>query len=385
VTLDFFAPPHENVAYLEAKKPELHFNYDEIMHEAHHKAFTVAKVTRLDLLGDIQQSLSDALKEGKPFEQWKEELKPTLQKKGWWGETEVTDARTGEVKEIYVGSRRLKTIYDTNMRVAYTQGRYTSQMESEGEYLYYSAVLDQLTRPDHQTAHGTLLPKDDPWWDTHYPPNGWKCRCKARVMTDVEAKRRGLKPSTPPAFAVDKDWACHVGKTDNLGTIYKDKVAGFTCKEKNAKARQVGCKFKEVVEASFKQDTKELALRQKRFTQCQSLFTAKKPKKIELCKSTLFGSEKKVLLSSDTVQSHKDRKEITAFDYSLIPQMLEGEKRVFVQDDVRLIVLKKLGRNYRLTLKEIKEKDEIFAVSLVDLSNNYENELKKLKKRYEEL
>ena len=65
--------------------------------------------------------------------------------------------------------------------------------------------------------------------------------------------------------------------------------------------------------------------------------------------------------------------------------MLEGDKMVFAQDEQKHIVLKKLGKSYRLTLKDIPQKDEIFAVSLVDLSSNFENELKKLKRKYKQL
>ena len=39
---DFTKSPTELVDYLKDKKPELHFDYDEIMHSAHHKTFTVA-------------------------------------------------------------------------------------------------------------------------------------------------------------------------------------------------------------------------------------------------------------------------------------------------------------------------------------------------------
>ncbi|RKV99417.1 MAG: phage head morphogenesis protein, partial [Campylobacter sp.] len=54
-----------------ARTPELHFDYDEIMHEAHSRAFTVAKITRIDLLSDIQASLSEAYKKGRGFTEWR--------------------------------------------------------------------------------------------------------------------------------------------------------------------------------------------------------------------------------------------------------------------------------------------------------------------------
>lgn len=203
---DFTAPPLEQIAYLGSKSPELHFDYDEIMHEAHHKAFTVAKVTKLDLLSDIQDSLITAKKEGLPYKEWQKNLKPILEKKGWLGEVEVTNPVSGEVKKIYVGSRRLKNIYDTNMRVAYAKGRYESQMQSDGEYFYYSAILDNDTRPGHSRLHGTILKKTDPFWDINYPPNAWRCRCKVRVYSKKELESRGMKPSkfAPPNIA-DKD------------------------------------------------------------------------------------------------------------------------------------------------------------------------------------
>ena len=51
------------------------------------------------------------------------------------------------------------------------------------------ALLDARTRPEH----GVILPVDHPWWKRHYPPNGWKCRCKAMsVGPDDLSGGRGL-------------------------------------------------------------------------------------------------------------------------------------------------------------------------------------------------
>jgi len=378
ITFDFTKEPTELVEYIKSKGLKTTFNYEEMMHEAHHKAFTVAKVTKLDLLSDIHISLQDALKEGKPFSQWMDELKPTLKEKGWWGEVEAIDLRTGEVKNIFVGSRRLKNIYNTNMRTAYAKARYESQMDSDAQYLRYTSLLEGNRRITHRAKHGIILPKNDPWWNTNYPPNAWGCKCKAQGITGVEMKAKGLEVSQRPPNIADKDWAYNPGKVDNTEEIYKQKIDTLECKSKNAKSKKVDCGLIEEAKTSYEKDLEYLSTNALIFKEVQNLFTEPN-KKIELCKSNIFGEEKKVLLSSDTVQGHLDREEITAFDYSLIPLMLEGEKRVFKQKENVFVLLKKLGRNYRLALKNIKDTDEIFATSLLFV-RSYEKELKSLLK-----
>lgn len=222
---DFYAEPAKVVEYLRQKRPEVHFDYDEIMHGAHHRAFTVAKITKLDLLSDVQESLAYAAENGLGFEEWKKGLLPTLAKKGWLGNVDAKDPKTGEIKQIYVGSRRLKNIYNTNMRVAYAVGAYEEAMNSDAQFLRYTAVLDSKTRASHRALHGVILPKDHPFWDTHYPPNAWNCRCKARAYTKQELKSRGWSiTENIPSVEPHPDWAYNVGKTDILDAVFADKV-----------------------------------------------------------------------------------------------------------------------------------------------------------------
>ena len=222
----FFEEPTAVYEYLKNKKPEIHFDYDEIMHDAHKKAFTIAKMMNLDLLKDTQASLAKAFKEGVGFDEWKKSVKPMLAKKGWLGNIKVKDPKTGEEKEIYVGNRRLRTIFNTNMRTAYAKARYESQMQSLGEYFRYTAVLDGRTREAHRKLHGKTLPKTDKFWDTNYPPNGWGCRCKVQVLTEAECVARGIVPLADGSFlpqAAEKDFKYNPGKVDKTDEILKDK------------------------------------------------------------------------------------------------------------------------------------------------------------------
>lgn len=222
----FFDEPTAVYEYLKSKKPEAHFDYDEIVHDAHKKAFTVANMMNLDLLKDTQASLAKAFKEGVGFDEWKNSVKPMLAKKGWLGNIKVKDPKTGEEKEIYVGNRRLRNIFNTNMRTAYAKARYESQMESLGEYFRYTAVLDSRTREAHRKLHGKTLPKTDKFWDTNYPPNGWGCRCKVQVLTEAECIARGIVPLADGSFlpqVAEKDFGYNPGKVDKTDEILKDK------------------------------------------------------------------------------------------------------------------------------------------------------------------
>lgn len=231
ISFDFGLTPEEVMKYLRSKGFKLTFNYDDIIKEAHHRAFTVAKITKLDLLEDVHSSLLDAMQSGKGFNEFKKQIIPVLQEKGWWGEVESINPETGEVKEIYVGSKRLRNIFKTNTRVAYNIGRYAQQKELPiSVYWRYSALMDGQTRPSHSQKNGIILHKDDPWWSTNYPPNDWGCRCKVRAYSARQVEKRGwsIEKDTPQKIA-GKDWDYDIG-----GSAHKELDAYLKKKEKES-------------------------------------------------------------------------------------------------------------------------------------------------------
>ncbi|WHP07014.1 MULTISPECIES: gp53-like domain-containing protein [Acinetobacter] len=60
----FGQPPEVAIRYLEDKQLVPTKNWYDIRDAAHNQAFTVANLARIDLLGDIKQSLVDAQKKG---------------------------------------------------------------------------------------------------------------------------------------------------------------------------------------------------------------------------------------------------------------------------------------------------------------------------------
>lgn len=200
ILLDAFAlPPDQALAYLRSKGYRPTVGWTEMLHEEHARAFTVAKVARLDMLATIRGSLDDALAQGLTLEQWQAGLVPQLQKAGWWGLVQDREV-TGTSRPVFIGPRRLRTIYDTNLRMAWAAGRWARLQANKANkpFLRYSAVLDRRTRPAHARWHGTILPIDHPWWRTHFPPNDWGCRCAVVAYSAGQLAARGWSPSAAP-------------------------------------------------------------------------------------------------------------------------------------------------------------------------------------------
>jgi uncharacterized protein with gpF-like domain len=182
--------PKEALAYLKNKSLAPAFSYKDVWHEEHATAFTVAKAMQLDVLADLHSAVVDAMEKGQSFESFKKNIAPVLQQKGWWGKKEMTDPLTGKMVNAQLGSdRRLQTIYRVNMRSAYQKGQYERTMASElHPYLMYRIGPSVHHREDHVSWDGLILPKDDPWWDSHFPPNGWGCKCYTRAVTEARKK-----------------------------------------------------------------------------------------------------------------------------------------------------------------------------------------------------
>lgn len=202
LSVRFDLPPRESLEFFRAKGLETSFAWQDMLHEEHDRAFTVAKMMDLDLLSDVRAHVDRAIAEGRTFREFARELEPELVRRGWWGKAEMIDPQSGEKKLVQLGSpRRLRTIFDTNLRTAYAAGHWARIQENarSAPYLMYTAVLDERTRPQHRAWHGTVLPVDHEWWRTHAPPNGWNCRCTVIQLSRRDLERLGKSgPDEPP-------------------------------------------------------------------------------------------------------------------------------------------------------------------------------------------
>jgi SPP1 gp7 family putative phage head morphogenesis protein len=191
----------EAVRFLQSKTIGQRFSFDwrDVREQEHVAAFVVAKAMQKDLLADIHGELVTALKDGMTRDEFVRKMTPILQAHGWWGVQERLDDETKQVREVQLGSaRRLKTIYDVNIRMAHAAGRWerlTKTMQP-GDLLRYTAVIDSRTRAQHRAWHGVTLPIDHAFWDAHYPPNGWNCRCTTTTVLSQVARRRGIQPTS---------------------------------------------------------------------------------------------------------------------------------------------------------------------------------------------
>lgn len=166
--------------------------WSEMRHENHASAFTVAKIAKLDLLRHMQSSLDEVIRRGGTFQSWQATILPELKRQGWWGA--VTNRElTGTDETIIVNERRLRTIYDTNVRMSRASGAWSRIQRNKdvAPYLRYKSSTSERKRPLHKLWYGVILPVDHPWWQTHFPPNGWFCKCGYEQLTEWQMKRHG--------------------------------------------------------------------------------------------------------------------------------------------------------------------------------------------------
>lgn len=199
-------PPAEAVDFFQKKGYKIGFDWRDVEKAEHAVSFTVAKAMRNDILQDIRAGVDKAIADGITFETFSKDLSPVLQEKGWWGKKLMTDPKTGEEKLVQLGSpRRLKIIYDTNLRSAYAAGQWEriQRVKARRPYLRYIGSVAENPREQHKKFYDLVLPVDHPFWSKFYPPNGWRCQCSVQQLSQRDLDRLGLDVTSdddiPPA------------------------------------------------------------------------------------------------------------------------------------------------------------------------------------------
>ena len=146
--------------------------YGELQGLARQQTFSIAGVASLDQLTIVRDSLSATLQNGQTFKQWKKDIL--------------------ESGTLDLPNYRLDNIFRTNIQSNYNRGRWERFVETKATrpYLMYDAINDSRVRPTHLAMDNIIRPIDDPFWHTHAPLNGYRCRCRLISLSDAQAQAR---------------------------------------------------------------------------------------------------------------------------------------------------------------------------------------------------
>lgn len=217
----FKTAPKEVIDYFDRRPSVPTFDWRDIAAHEHALAHTVAKTAGFEILGDLRNAIRKAVVDRMPFDQFRAELEPLLKQKGWWGLKRRIDPATKQPVLAQLGSpRRLQIIHWANVHSAHAAGEWARVQQNREflPWLTYVASVSERKRPLHMSWVGTTLPVDDPWWRTHYPPNGWNCKCSVRQIGDREAGRLHQEFGRDKAPSLDeRDWLNRrTGETEKI-------------------------------------------------------------------------------------------------------------------------------------------------------------------------
>lgn len=139
------------------------------------RAFWVGGLTRHDQIQCVYDAFLKSLEHGETIADFKGRIADVIQSQGW------TDYR-------------VETIFRTNMQQAYSAGRYARMqgVKNARPYWQYLAIMDKRVRPGHAILHEKVYPADHEFWNSNYPPNGFRCRCTVVTLSERQVKKQGL-------------------------------------------------------------------------------------------------------------------------------------------------------------------------------------------------
>ena len=321
---------------------------------AHSHSFMVAGATSDALLGDFQKAIQKALDKGTTLAEFRKDFDGIVERHGW----------------AYNGtpSWRSRIIYETNLSTAYSAGRY-AQMTEPGAlavYPYWQYVHSgsRHPRPQHLAWNGLTLRADDPFWAAHYPPNGWRCGCRVKPVSDRGLRRMGkTAPDASPPTATRPWRNPHTGEVHqvpvgidpgfdyNPGMAWKQGGASIPVKspDLNPVGRQAASPEK--IAKWVQEPVGDLPVGDLS-TQTQAI---------------LDTTADSVVLSPDTMEKQLLRHpEMTVDDYAALPAVLSQPDAVVQRhdgDQERGFLAAINGRTMWAWVKVTKKADEAYVVS----------------------
>ena len=178
LTIETF--PNEAAAdYIRGKAVADPTNFGNLPAQLKQRAFAVAGIEQMDVLKRLRDTIAK-LPEGMSWDEAKRDLA-----------SEISPFTGDDMKVARAKAEMQLRIHGFQ---AYAVARHQQQMETADIFPYwkYVTVGDSRVRAAHAALDGKVLRADDPWWQTHYPPWDWGCRCIVEQLDEEDAMELGV-------------------------------------------------------------------------------------------------------------------------------------------------------------------------------------------------
>ena len=374
-------PPSEALAFLRQKLNVPTRHWDDLWQQAHARGFMVAGAASTALLADFRKAVDGAIAGELTIKTFRKEFDAIVAKHGW-----VHHGAPGWRSDL---------IYTVNMAMAHSAGRYARMTTPEAlemfPYWEYVHNTCQHPRPQHVAWSGTILRADDPWWNTHFPPNGWRCHCEVRVISERMLRQSGRTLSRPPpinalpwrnkrtgevlyvpegidpGFAYNPGKAWKNGQAAHIGPVPAAEDAGsphapapHPAAPEPTAIRPGATPLHDVPDVHRDRARQESILRL-RDHPVGNVEAGVVPDAVRQALGSDTGS---VRLSGETMEKQIEKHgDLSEADYRLVPQVLAGPHVVARQDDRRLLLFHHDGQLYRAALKATADGSENYLLS----------------------
>lgn len=361
--------PKDAISFFRGKVNRQSASFGELEAEAHARSFSVAGAMSDALLNDFRKNIDQALRGKVTLAELQKEFPDLAKRHGW-----EYNGKPGW---------RAMIIYQTNLSTAYAAGQYRQLTTPEALDIYpywrYRHHACQHPRPQHLAWDGLILPAEDPFWATHFPPNGWHCHCTVEPVSRRDLQKNGWAVSEPPVSET-RPWRnpatgkiVHVpvgidpGFQTNPGLLWM-KAERQRAETALVPAVTVGGNSMSALPTLERQKVQAEQIEQLLENPVGAVNAGTLPPDVQ---SVLESEAENVFLSDDNLKKNlAHHAEVTAEEYQAIPKMIAEPEVVLDAGENHILLLSRVGSQmYRMIIKTTQSKKQNWVLSLLPTSD----------------
>jgi SPP1 gp7 family putative phage head morphogenesis protein len=181
-------PAKEAAAFIRRKLPLTKDQFSKLLPELQGLAFTVSGINAADALQDLRDTVA-TYPEGALFKTLKKDVAGKLSRYLESDQLELIESdpeeKLAQKKQL---ERRAGMLIRHHGNQAYAHASYLDLEASKEVFTHwkYLTVGDENVRDSHRALDGLVLPRDHEFWQTHFPPWEFGCRCQIVPVTASE-------------------------------------------------------------------------------------------------------------------------------------------------------------------------------------------------------